>query len=555
MRHTPILIAAIIAICFVSCKNSTTGLPVPKDASMVVHINASSLTSKLPWKDIQASDWFKDAYSKEEDSLTKKLMDDPGNSGIDVKSDFVFFMRKQNNGGYVVFEGKLKDARAFEAIVKKNSHNAEVKQNGDLNYLKDEGTTLVSWTNSKFFLMSDAPFGTPTTTNWDEYDKNRFHQDSLIVFTKNLLSLSSDNSIESDKRFTSLIKENGDLHFWMNMGQYMSALPNAMNNGFLLSMMQGLSNLFEGSISTGTLNFDDGKITVHTKRYLNDKMKQLMEKYPYKNITTEQVNKIPSNDVDAALIVNYPPEMSKELFKTLGIDGFINGFLGKYNTNLDEVVQAMNGNLILSVSDFGYSTTQKSIPGSSGQMYAMPEPNVKVLFAMSINNKPVFDKLFSIIQKQIPDSEIASKINYKTSNDWFAVSNKPEAVGQFLAGSNSKQSFASKITGHPFGAYVDLQRILKAGQSNPFLKIDTAATNMWQDIVATGGDYKDGVITGEFTLNLVDKNTNSLKQLNQFANRMYLSAQKRQQEYMRDYSGSDSLATIPPVPDTSAVTH
>lgn len=553
MKLTPILIAVIIAAFFISCKNSTTSLPVPKDAFVVVHINASSLNSKLSWKEIQATEWFKTAYSKEEDSLVKKLMDDPGNSGIDIKSDFVFFMKKESNSGYVVFEGKLKDAKAFEGMVKKIHRHAEVKQDGDLNYVKAEGTDLISWTHSKFILMSDALIArTSATTLWEDDDKNHFHQNSLIVFAKNLLDLSSAGNLESDKRFTSLIKENGDLHFWMNMDEYLSVFSEMMGANPVFSMMQGMNALFEGSVAAGTLSFDDGKITVKSKRYVNDKMKQIMDKYPSKNITAGEVNRIPSNNVQFALVANYAPQSTKELLKTMGIDGFINGFLGRYHTSLGEVVQATKGNLILSASDFSITSTEKKVEGTS-YTYRVPETKVTFLLGLSVNNKSVFDKLITIAQQQIKDPEVLAKINYKSTNDWFAVSNSSQTVDQFLAGANSKLAFADKITGHLFGVYIDLQKFIKGFQYNPIFPpgIDSASASLWQDIVATGGDYKDGVVTGELTINMVDKNTNSLKQLNQYADKIYRSVKKKDQEYRNDYRKTDSAVSVPPA-DTSA---
>ena len=551
MNRTPILIAAAIAMFFVSCKNSSTGLPVPKDAAVVVHINASSLSSKLSWKEIQATEWFKEAYKDADDSLQKKLLDDPKNSGIDINSSFDFFVKKQGHGGIVVFEGNLKDAVAFEAMVKKMNHNHEVAKNDDFAYLKDNGTDLISWTNSKFIFMSDAPFGKTSMNSFDNNEANRFHQDSLLVFTKDLLHLSSGNSIESDKRFTSLIKENGDVHFWVNMEQYMSAVQEMMDNKMFM-MSQGLSGLFEGSVSTGTLNFDDGKISVTSKRYLSDKMKTVMDKYQFKNVTSDEVNRIPSSDVDLALVANYPPEASKELFKTLGYDGFINGFLGRYNTNLDELVQAMKGNIVLSVSDFSMSATETTIPGTN-QTIRVPEPKVKFLLGLSVNNKATFDKLIGIAQQQIKDPEVFTKINFKTTNDWFALSNNSETVDQFLAGGNNKLLFTDKITGHPFGMYIDLQKLIKAVRSNTFMfgvDVDTTATSMWQDVVATGGDYKDGVVTSQVAVNLVDKNTNSLKQLNHLMETMYES-QKKRREAWKTYNDS-TATTLPQEPDTTA---
>ena len=555
MKRTPILIAIAIAVFFVSCKNSTTGLPIPKDAAIAIHINASSLSSKLSWKEIQSTEWFKNVHQNEDDSLQKKLMDDPEHSGIDIKSDFAFFIKKQGSGGYMVFEGKLKDAVAFESMVKKLHHNAEVKKDGDISYVKEEGTNLLCWTSSKFIFMSDAPFERTVNPSFENYDKNRFHQDSLLIFTKSLFNVSSSSSLESDDRFTSLMKENGDVHFWINVEQYMSSVIGMMGNNPVLSMMQGMSGMFEGSVTTVTLSFDDGKISMKSKRYLSQKMQQVMDKVQYKNITADEVNRIPSKDVNAALIINYPPEVSKEFFKALGVDGFINGILGRYNTNLDEVVQATKGNLIASVSDFGF-TAQNAMPGSKNS-YSIPKPKVNMMLGLSINNKATFDKLMSIAQQQMKDSSLLSKISFKSNNDWFAISNSSEMVDGFLTGGNNKLAFADKISGHPFGAYIDLQKIIKGTQASVYGNfMDTSVTSIWQDVVITGGNYGKGVVTGTFTVNLVDKNTNSLKQINMAIDKMYQSQKKKQEEYLKKYEGSDSTAVImPPMVDNNASPH
>src|SRR3954464_2531428 len=113
MKRLPILIAVFIAaVFFVSCNSGSTGLPIPKTAAILVHIDAKSLSSKLSWNEIKASEWFKEAYKKsveEKDSLQQRIMDDPANSGLDIKSDFAFFMAPSGRNTLVVFEGNIKN--------------------------------------------------------------------------------------------------------------------------------------------------------------------------------------------------------------------------------------------------------------------------------------------------------------------------------------------------------------------------------------------------------------------------------------------------------------
>ena len=93
-------------------------------------------------------------------------------------------------------------------------------------------------------------------------------------------------------------------------------------------------------------------------------------------------------------------------------------------------------------------------------------PDLNYFFATSINDKPAFDKMVGIIAAQVGDIAQSGgfpKLNYSMNNNWFAAGNSQEQVTKFLAGGDNKQPFASKITGHPFGAYIDLQKIMAAG--------------------------------------------------------------------------------------------
>ena len=151
MRSKPFLtvVALVAAFFIVSCSDKgVSGLDIPKDAALVVHVNTSSLTSKLSWDEIKASSWFKEMSEDTHDSLAKKLLENPENSGVDLKSDFVFFMKKQGAGGIQVFEGKLKDAKAFEAMVKEKNKDEEIKKDGDLKYISTGDNELLCWTDS-----------------------------------------------------------------------------------------------------------------------------------------------------------------------------------------------------------------------------------------------------------------------------------------------------------------------------------------------------------------------------------------------------------------------
>ena len=57
-----------------------------------------------------------------------------------------------------------------------------------------------------------------------------------------------------------------------------------------------------------------------------------------------------------------------------------------------------------------------------------------------------------------------------------------------------------------------------------------ASLQLWDNILWKGGEFKDGALTQSFEINLIDKTTNSLVQLNQYSNtlgKLYSEKRKR----------------------------
>ncbi|OLE65100.1 MAG: hypothetical protein AUG74_12670, partial [Bacteroidetes bacterium 13_1_20CM_4_60_6] len=386
-------------------------------------------------------------------------------SGIDTKSNFAIFSRKQGNGAYFVFEGNLKDVAAFENMLKQVKPNEGIKTDGDIKYITVNGQSVLSWNGKKFMFLANAPYMNPpgiygknmgnmgNMGNMEDYGMHSISSDSLRLFSKDLFNLSSSNSIESDEHFTSLIKETGDIHLWVNSEQNGFAPGNGM-----FSMMK-MGALFQGNVATGTVSFEEGKISMKWKQYYGKEMKAILDKYDYKPVTEDMINRIPSGNVVGVMAGNFPPDAFKEILKAAGFDGLVNGFMGKFNYSLDELIQAMKGQMVMALTDFSFNNRQVPVQGSN-MTYPKTSTDMKVFMAMSVNNKASFDKLLNIAKENIHDSSMWSKINYKINNDWFVIGNNPETVDGFLAGGNSHLPFASKISGHPFGAYFDIQKLL-----------------------------------------------------------------------------------------------
>ena len=101
------------------------------------------------------------------------------------------------------------------------------------------------------------------------------------------------------------------------------------------------------------------------------------------------------------------------------------------------------------------------------------------------------------------------------------MSNTKQNVDQYLSTAAGNFDFINKIGGEPFGGYVNFQSLLRSFETmatkDSAAKIAyDASLKMWDNAIWKGGNFEDGGIVQMAEINLVDKTTNSLKQLNQY---------------------------------------
>jgi hypothetical protein len=559
MKKRSFLVLSVITLFIASCgkQGGKSGLLVPKDAALVVHINSASLSSKLSWNEIKATAWFKKMHeqSKSNDSLAQQLLDDPSRSGIDTKKDFVMFMKKHGQGGYMVMEGSLTSQATYEQMLAEinKQEPKEIKKDGDFSYMIAHEKSVVVWNKSMFALVQNSnvnamgalsKFRGGRSMSMDGYT---FDTDSLKIFGEQALTLEAGQNLDGDSRFADLVKDGSDMHVWMNISNYVSGgMGNAMLN------MTKAKSLLDGNITATSFNFDNGKISAHSKHYFSDELATIYSNNKSANVTADLINRIPSSDVLGVLAYNFSPTAMKDVLKATGMDAMADMFLSKVDFSVDDFVKAAKGDLLLAVSDPVVKTDTTGMNPSG-------KPGFKFLLATSVKDKAAFEKMvtlmwdFSKQMRKNPSDENPSGINYKVANDWFALSNSLDYTDKFLAGgANSKLPFTDKITGHPVGLYIDLQRILKfagtmtKGDSTVHTILD-ASVNMWQDITATGGDYKDKSTEFSFEINLVDKTTNSLKQLNQYFDKIagsMINKEKAMMKMMMDHNVPEPPADV-----------
>lgn len=500
----PYLLCSFLILLF-SCSKKTS-VPVPKDAAVVLHIDGASLQSKLSWEEIKSSKWYTDALKEVKDSTAEKILNDPESSGIDLQSDSYIFVVPRGNKMYSGITANLKDEKAFASFVQKIQTEKKVETKDDISFLTEPNSVL-TWNDKRIVVVFGSDLPNPTG-GMQSYGGEPISQDSLLKFASSIYKLEKSESIGSDDRYVEMEKEKGDLHFWANPGKLMGGSLNAM-----LALTKA-STLLEGNASAATINFENGKITVKAKSYMNKELAALHKKFKMENMDEDMLKKIASQDVAVAMGFNFPPALLKEYAVLLGVDGFANMFLSQTGLTMDDITEAFKGDMVFSLSDFNLN----NIDTASSNKIAS-----KILFGMALKSKTAFDKVLSALntqmQKEGQDFNLDKIVPNKITDNWFLVGTDSVQLNAFES-TNINHSFISKISGHPMGGFVDLQKIIKGAssitQDSVAIFVADQSLKYWQDVVFYGGEIKDDKGESYMEINMVDKNTNSLKQLNTY---------------------------------------
>lgn len=516
-------LAVIILLSACSKKSNTQGRYVPANATAAMLINGASLNEKLPWSEIKNNQWF--AEMQQDTTLsafTKKLLDNPENSGVNTKKDFILFYVTDTTGAYGSVQGTLTDAAKFKTALQEASKNGKETVADGYTYYTDDNT-CVAYNKEKFFVSMElgdynnlanvAPISMDSTT--EPYVAPAKKVD-VLAKTKALIAMAEDNTLAKNEKFSELMATKGDAHIWIN-----AEYANNANSLGSMAAVVNLSKLYKGAISTATLNFDNGAINMDVKSYAGKEMTELYEKYSGGKIDKTMLQSIPSQNVAGLFAFNFKPEGVKAFVKLLNLDGMLNLGAAQAGFNLDDFVKANKGDILLAVTDLGKDSVTK-------------QQDAKVLFAASIGDKPSFTKIIDAGKKYgaaVPP-DMGKLINYNINDTYFAMSNDKNTTQSFLAGGTkaNNAAFMDKILGSSFGGYANLQYIIKnIPTSNDTLDIaeQNLSLKMWDNVIINGGGYSNKSLSQHWEINLMDKSTNSLKQLNAYTGAMAIIEKKK----------------------------
>ena len=502
-----IAIVATLSI-LTGCSSVDKNAPLlPKDASFVIHINTNSLSSKLSWDEVKKSNWFSELTRKADDSLAKAILADPSSSGIETKEGLFVFARKQADGGYGGFTGFIKDLAAFEAFNKRLSKSNEAKTNKGLKFMSFGDRGIVSWNEDKFLYLlgADKAFGFSMGPGHGHEETKKA---DLSDAAYRIFHYKKDSLLIDDSRFTSLMKDDGDVHFWSNAE---SLGMDNMNMGFMSLLKTEV--YFRETVTASTITFEKGKVVAHAKTYSNKEVTELMKKYSGDNINTDYIKRIPSDNVVGVLAANIKPEGIKQLLKLGGLDGLANSSLGELGLTLDQLVAATKGDFMIALTDFGIRKKMITL-GKGMDSLPVNSHSGDVLLCLTIKDKAPFQKLADAAQTAAGSNSFPLGFTFKIENDLFVAGTNPAMIDQYLKGGNKDFPFLSRMSGHPAALYGNLDNLFSSIMGSP----DSAGTRtvLFKDVLGTGGEFKDGAIVQDVEFTMPDEKTNSLQQINSY---------------------------------------
>jgi len=549
------LLFAATIILIASCnKSNIQGRYIPRQAAFVVQLNGQSLSAKLSWEEIKQNSFFKTVSNDSTLSTSIKLvLNNPDSTGIDNGADLIFFSSKDSLGGYIAFEGSIKNQDQFKSFNKQIINNGTATQSNGINFISKPALSM-GYTKDKFIYV----FNAPETADMDVLSK-RMQRDSIDVpllkardvstVCKALFALDEDASLAKNQKFSRLLKEGGDIHFWINGESLMTGVT-----GNPMMAMIDMEKFYKGTVTTAALSFDNGKISIDSKTYVSDEILKIYKKYAGGKVNEDMIKRMPGKDIIGLMAISFKPAVIKEILQMIGVDGMANVALKKVGFTLDDFIKGNKGDILIGVSDVSLKTNRVNKDSiNDGDNMMENKPAFTYVFAASIADKDAFNKLINAGKKlgsqQLGDN-IEAPFAYNTDGTYFTIANNKENTTKFLAGANSNVDFLNKINGESFGVYFNFQMFLKTFKN----KISTDSTSkvvydasvkLWDNATMKGGDLNsDDAITQSIEINLIDKSTNSLKQLNQYASKLsevYKIRQDKDQAEMMSYEHAQSV--------------
>ncbi|MES2479832.1 MAG: DUF4836 family protein [Bacteroidota bacterium] len=546
---------------------------IPKNALMVAEVNTKELSKKIAWSMITGSnlwDKLRGSKSKSDSAKQSEFIKNMQEAGVDELNTFYAYLK--NNGSNdkeacFVALVPLKDAMKWEGFVKKTFTEATIKENKKRKEARLSDEIYAGWTNNLLIVVSVQK---AEAYNYFEEEPNAeavVDKEVLMSsYLESAFNVTKENSLLSDQRFAEFEKHKHDLGFWVNidavMSSYGSKNLDAMTGGLSLA-----NTMWRNSAFSAATNFEKGRIVTEMLMYSSDELKEINKKYAPQNIDEDLVNRIPGKGLDFMMAYRMSPEATQKTIEKMGMLGLANGYLKAQNLSVQEIMEAISGDMVFSMNNYAQQKETLLFDSSdASSAFSNYKTDMDVLFAIKLNKKEAFRKILNIavelqMLEQIKDGVFRMKSissgpdsSVIMVNDRFAVfANKPQLAYVYLNSPLPKQPpllVKEHIYKQPFALFFDYSSWAKrTGAVMANNAADTlvynASLKTFENFVFNGGSLKDNVYKYSMSINFVNKKESSLIQLFDFGKVLQEAQEMRDKEAekyeMTQQQNADSL--------------
>ncbi|WP_341842022.1 DUF4836 family protein [Chitinophaga caseinilytica] len=517
--------AALILLASCS-KAPESGKHIPKNAAIVFGFKSKQIQDKLAKDGLTIDKIFETLQQSDTSNNYAKALADAKNSGIDLQGDVFFAMVPGEASGNMsmIVVADVSDAAKLEAFVKEKSKK-EVKAGKDFKYVEDNNS-VVGFTAKTMIGIATIDQG---SRYFDSEDTAKPVAASGTALLEKLFTLKADESVATIASFKDISKEKGDILFWMS-SEALYNMNGANASGMGALMASNMKKITEGAFTTGSANFEAGKIDFDAWSYTSKELAAIIKKYPVEKINVAAIEQYPSDNIFGYAAINFDLRIIGELLKLMGMDGFANMGLSEARITLDDLLLAFKGEMTLVGSDFA------AVPKPTEWDSTATKPEAKWIFSLKVGDKAAFEKVMASpmiaqsLTKQsdeyvpnMPLGEVSLSINSKrvlAASDAELLKSYDEGKGKAKldgdALDNAKGSYGA--------FYVDVEKIMNAIPSKQMELPDSISTDLkslLKSISAKSEQFSGDKSHSSGVVLFKDQSKNALSQLFNFTNKVY----------------------------------
>jgi len=496
------LFALCLAVSFIlsSCSDSQTAAndtlkSIPQNVSMVTAIDADAILEKADFESVKQMEFYQELIqeTKRYNSTLGAVLTNPASSGIDLSQNIYVAHNLDVDNPEDVFVGiiaSVKDKAALETLINSDSRLKKSSQDGF--DVAMNGSQSVAWNAEKVLLGMTNSYADP------------------ISKIQKFFNTASENSIANDSNLKKAFSGNHDITSWASS----NALANSAQLKNALTMASIDPNAAKDNFIHSYVDFNKGAIESHSDMYLQDALMEDVNLFFKDKLTTDFSKYVPSN-ANSAMTVALDLEGIQTVLQKKGVLMMANFGLKEYGLTVDDISSSLGGDILV------YATPgMKDTPyGTFATTILDKEKLGKILTLGSDYNvlEKAGDNVYSIKNTSMltrgPDAQLV------ILDDMLLVSGDPGIIskvieGGFSGGDQIDKSKIKTLRSNIFSGFSDFSKLIKTRDGK---EMDLNFDQM---------NFSTNRKNADFNMDFKDKSVNSLKQLFESINEIYLADKK-----------------------------